>query len=57
MIITQTVRWLLCVLLNVARDIVLTEMEEDTELFETLLCSYPFRLRTVKNANNHRTDY
>ncbi|CAF4336593.1 unnamed protein product, partial [Rotaria magnacalcarata] len=24
---------------------VLTSMEEDTELFETLLCSYPSRLR------------
>ena len=57
MTMTQIVRWLLCVLLNVARDIVLTDMEEDTELFETLLCSYPSRLRTVKNANSHHTDY
>jgi hypothetical protein len=30
---------------------VLTDMEEDTELFEALLCSYPSRLRAVKNAN------
>ncbi|CAF3787048.1 unnamed protein product [Rotaria socialis] len=36
---------------------VLTSMEEDTELFETLLCSYPSRLRAVKNANGRRTDY
>ncbi|CAF2058602.1 unnamed protein product [Rotaria magnacalcarata] len=36
---------------------VLTSMEEDTELFETLLCSYPSRLRAVINANGHHTDY
>jgi hypothetical protein len=36
---------------------VLTNMDEDTDLFETLLCSYPSRLRAVKNANGHHTDY
>ena len=37
--------------------IVLVSMEEDTELFETLLCSYPSRFRAVKNANGRHTDY
>ena len=32
-------------------------MEEDTELFETLLCSYPSRFRALKNANGRHTDY
>jgi hypothetical protein len=36
---------------------VLTNMEEDTELFETLLCTYPSRLRAVKNANGRHTSY
>ena len=36
---------------------VLTNMEADTDLFETLLCSYPSRLRAVKNANGRHTDY
>ncbi|CAF3724849.1 unnamed protein product [Rotaria socialis] len=36
---------------------VLTSMKEDTELFETLLCSYPSRLRAVKTANGRHTDY
>ena len=36
---------------------VLESMEEDTELFETLLCSYPFRFCAVKNANSRHTDY
>ncbi|CAF3865513.1 unnamed protein product [Rotaria sp. Silwood1] len=36
---------------------VLTNMETDTNLFETLLCSYPSRLRAVKNANGRHTDY
>ena len=36
---------------------VLTNMEEDTELFKTLLCSYPSRLRAVKNANGRHTSY
>jgi hypothetical protein len=36
---------------------VLTSMEEDIELFETLLCSYPNRFRAVKNANGRHTDY
>ena len=35
---------------------VLAGMEEDTELFENLLCSYPSRLRAVKNANGRHTD-
>ena len=35
---------------------VLASMEEDTELFETLLCSYPSRFRAVKNANGRHTD-
>jgi len=29
---------------------VLTNMETDTQLFETLLCSYPSRLRAVKKC-------
>jgi len=29
---------------------VLKNMETNTDLFETLLCSYPSRLRAVKNA-------
>ena len=57
MTMTQIVRWLLSVLLYTARDIVFTDMEEDIELFETPLCSYPSRLRTVKNAHGHHTDY
>ena len=36
---------------------VLTSMEGDTVLFETLLCSHPSRLRAVKNANGRHTDY
>ncbi|CAF4651315.1 unnamed protein product [Rotaria sp. Silwood1] len=36
---------------------VLTDMEENTELFEALLCSYPSRLRAVKSANGRHTDY
>ena len=36
---------------------VLTKMETDTQLFETLLCSYPSRLRVVRNANGRHTDY
>ncbi|CAF4562376.1 unnamed protein product [Rotaria sp. Silwood2] len=36
---------------------VLTNMESNIELFETLLCSYPSCLRAVKNANGHHTDY
>ena len=36
---------------------VLTNMEEDTELFETLLCSYPSRLRAVKDADGRHTNY
>ncbi|CAF3266560.1 unnamed protein product [Rotaria sp. Silwood2] len=36
---------------------VLTNMVSNTELFETLLCPYPSRLRAVKNANGRHTDY
>lgn len=36
---------------------VLTDMEEDTELFEALLCSYSSWLRAVKKTNGHHTDY
>jgi hypothetical protein len=36
---------------------VLKNMETDTDLFETLLCSYLSRLRAVKNANGRHTDY
>jgi hypothetical protein len=36
---------------------VLTDMEENTELFESLLCSYPSRIRAVKSANGRHTDY
>ena len=36
---------------------VLASMEQDTELFETLQCSYPGRLRVVNNANGRHTDY
>ena len=32
-------------------------MEVDTQPFETLLCSYPNRLRTVNNATGRQTDY
>ena len=36
---------------------VLTDIETDIDLFETLLCSYPCRLRAVKNAIGRHTDY
>ncbi len=36
---------------------ILTNMETDTDLFETLLCSYSSRLRAVKNANGRHADY
>jgi hypothetical protein len=36
---------------------VLKNMEADTDLFETLLCSYTSRLRAVKEANGRHTDY
>jgi len=36
---------------------VLTHMESNVELFETLLCSYPFRLQAVRNVNERHTDY
>ena len=36
---------------------VLVSMEEDTELFETLVYSHPNRLRVVNNANSRHTDY
>ncbi|CAF1074391.1 unnamed protein product [Adineta ricciae] len=36
---------------------VLADMETNTDLFETLLCSYPSRLRAVKSANGRHIDY
>ena len=36
---------------------VLTDMEMDTDLFESLLYSYPSRLHAGKNANGRHTDY
>ena len=36
---------------------VFTYMKEDTELFETLLCSYRSRRRAVQNANGRYTEY
>jgi hypothetical protein len=36
---------------------VFKNMKTDTDLFETLLCSYPSRLRAVKKANGRHTDY
>jgi len=36
---------------------VLQNMENDTELFESHLCSYPSRLHAVKKANDGHTDY
>ena len=36
---------------------VLASIEEDIELFETLLFSYPSRFRSVKNANGRHADY
>ena len=36
---------------------VLTNLETDTDLFETLLRSYPSRLHAVKNANGRHTHY
>jgi hypothetical protein len=36
---------------------VLTNMEEDTELFETLFCSYPYRLRAVQHADGRHISY
>ena len=35
----------------------LTNMETNIELSETLLCSYPPHLRSVENANGSHTDY
>ena len=62
---TQTIRRLLWVLLFVAQDSmwyilctnVLIDTEEGNKLFETLLCSYPPRVRAVKNANGRHIDY
>ena len=36
---------------------VLQELEDDHELFETLLCSMPKRLAAVRDANGGHTDY
>lgn len=38
-------------------DAVLREMEFDTELFESLLSSYPARLQAVRDANGGNTEY
>ena len=38
-------------------DIVLSELEFDTDLFHGLLCSIPERYRQVRNANGGETDY
>lgn len=38
-------------------NIVLNELEFDTELFEDLLCSMPKRFEQVRNANGGETDY
>ena len=35
----------------------LASTEEDTELFEALLCSYANRLGAINNANSRHTDY
>ncbi len=36
---------------------VLQNMETDTEVFQSLLCSYTSRLRSVKQANGGHTNY
>ena len=36
---------------------VLESLEDKTELFENLLCSYPARLRAVRDARGQHTDY
>ena len=36
---------------------VLRSLENRTELFEDLLCSYPSRLNAVRRANGGHTDY
>ncbi len=36
---------------------VLKSLENDTELFETLLLSYPERLDAVRRANGGHTEY
>jgi hypothetical protein len=36
---------------------VLTNMETDIELFETLRSSYPSQLRSVKNTTRRHTNY
>ena len=37
--------------------IVLESLENGSELFEELLCSYPSRLNAVRGANGQHTDY
>ena len=37
--------------------IVLESLENRTELFENLLCSYPSRLEAVREAHGQHTDY
>ncbi len=36
---------------------IIENMETDTELFETLLCSYPSQFCTVKNTEDRDADY
>jgi len=36
---------------------VLESLEDETELFENLLCSYPARLKAVRDARGQHTDY
>ena len=36
---------------------VLSELEYDTDLFESLLCSMPERLRQVREAEGGHTEY
>ena len=57
MTMIPTIIWVLCILLFTARDTVVTDIEEDIELFEILLCSYPSRLCAVKNANDRHPEY
>ena len=50
-------RYLEDTLKKCTRQMCLANIEEDIELFQTLLCSYPNRLRAVNNANGRYTDY
>ena len=37
--------------------LVLESLENQTDLFVDLLCSYPSRLKAVRDANGQHTDY